>query len=200
MCRAQYRNAEDFFPLFISTSLKIKQCRKVRDQLLRQCFALPSFVRARRHTCRSRQPLVTRCAQSTSICSGVSAVCPPPPPPFPPSTLSNVLIFFSDVRKTDKQAKEAVWNLTKKPFQSVRAQVPFLSFFLFCAGLPANAQACAKRARANWTPAQRKRKSQYTASYKQVRNCFAALIVVRWLLFFNTVAGQACRLIPADPK
>ena len=36
------------------------------------------------------------------------------PPAFPPSSLSNVLIFFSDIHKTNEQAKDAVDNLTKK--------------------------------------------------------------------------------------
>ncbi len=49
------RNAEGFFchfSVFISTSLlKVKQCRKVKDQLLRQGNARHSFLRERRPAC-----------------------------------------------------------------------------------------------------------------------------------------------------
>ena len=58
------------------------------------------------------------------------------------------------------------------------------------------AQDCAKRARKNWTPTKRAKKAGYLKDYKKVRNCFAALFVVRQLLLLTLL--QARRADPGD--
>ena len=76
-------------------------------------------------------------------------------PPLLPSPLQHFLTFssFSQMcaKPTNKPRMPSTTSRKNRLNRCVRKCRFFLAVF-FCAGLPANAQACAKRARLNWTP------------------------------------------------